>query len=68
MVLIDPKPTNYMMTPENAIPVIPYTAEFTQMDLNGKESQKDMHLLQLISELEEIKDLEDVRPALQSKF
>jgi TFIIF-interacting CTD phosphatase-like protein len=29
MVLIDPKPTNYMMTPENAIPVIPYTAEFT---------------------------------------
>ena len=29
MVLIDPKPLNYMMTPENAIPVIPYTAEFS---------------------------------------
>jgi TFIIF-interacting CTD phosphatase-like protein len=64
MVLIDPKPTNYMMTPENAIPVIPYTAEFSQVDLNGKETIKDMHLLQLISELEDIKDLEDVRPAL----
>ena len=56
------------MTPENAIPVIPYTAEFSQVDLNGKETVKDMHLLQLISELEDIKDLEDVRPALQQKF
>jgi hypothetical protein len=34
------------------------------VDLKGKETIKDMHLLQLISELEDIKDLEDVRPAL----
>ena len=38
------------------------------MDISGKETIKDMHLLQLINELEEIKDLEDIRPALQSKF
>jgi hypothetical protein len=38
------------------------------MDIGGKETIKDMHLLQLINELEEIKDLEDIRPALQSKF
>jgi hypothetical protein len=38
------------------------------MNIDGKEPTKDMHLLQLINELEEIKDLEDIRPALQSKF
>lgn len=38
------------------------------MDIDGKKTVKDMHLLQLINELEEIKDLEDIRPALQSKF
>jgi TFIIF-interacting CTD phosphatase-like protein len=59
--LLDPKPINFMMTPENSIPVVQYNAEYL-----GKE--KDPHLLTLIEELEDIKDLEDVRPALSEKF
>jgi len=60
-VLLDPKPVNYMMAPENSIPVFEYTAEFNT-------DNQDNHLLNLIEELEEIKDLEDVRPALKEKF
>ena len=27
-VLLDPKPTNYMMAPENSMPIIEYTADY----------------------------------------
>lgn len=61
-VLLDPKPINFMMTPENSIPIFEYTAEYQNKD------DKDMHLLSIIEELDDIKDLEDVRPALAQKF
>ena len=32
-ILLDPKPVNYIMTPENSMPVFEYTAEFD----GGKE-------------------------------
>ena len=57
-ILLDPKPTNYMMTPENIIPVHPYTAE------NPEDGFKDEYLLSIMQELDELKDLEDVRPTL----
>ena len=63
-VLLDPKPINFMMTPENAIPVFEYTAEYQ----SKSDQDKDGHLLGLIEELEEIKDLEDVRVALAEKY
>jgi len=58
-ILLDSNAVNYMMTPDNSLPVFAYTAEY-----EGKENEKDVHLSQLIEELEELKDLEDVRPAL----
>lgn len=39
--LLDPNPLNFMMTPENGVPVLPYTAEY---DTQGS----DGHLLDLI--------------------
>ena len=63
-VLLDPKPINFMMAPENSIPVFEYTAEYT----SKAQDDKDPHLLDLIDELEEIKDLEDVREALSEKY
>ena len=59
---MDPRPINFMMTPENAIPVVGYNPEY-QTQSNMKD--KDPYLLTLIEELEELKDLEDVRPVLQ---
>ena len=46
-----------MMTPENVIPIFEYTAEY-------ESQEKDPHLLNIIEELNEIIDLEDIRPAL----
>ena len=62
--LLDSKPTNFMMTPENAIPVFEYTAEYQSKSADDK----DRHLLALMEELDEIKDLEDVRVALSEKY
>jgi len=60
-ILLDTKPTNFMMTPENALPVFEYTAEYAQ-------KEKDSHLLSIIEELKELHDLEDVRPALKERY
>ena len=65
-VLLDSKPTNYMMTPENAIPIVPYTAEYVEDE--ERKSRGDNFLVTLTEELEEIKDLEDIRPTLQQKY
>ena len=62
-VLLDPKPINFMMTPENSIPVTEYTAEYTLA-----KGETDGTLLNIMDELEDIKELEDVRPALAQKF
>jgi len=71
--LLDPKPSNYMMTPENCIPLLEYTAEsLDPKHLEGYEGNveagKDTHLLELIQELEELKDIEDIRPLLHQKY
>lgn len=60
-VLLDPRPINYMMTPENCIPCSEYNAEFDTQN-------SDSTLLLMMDELEEIKDLEDVRPFLKEKY
>ena len=63
-VLVDPKPPNYMMTPDNAIPIGSYNAE----DLDEGKGMLDPSLLTLIEQIEEIKELEDVRPTLRENF
>lgn len=49
-----------MMTPENAIPVLEYGANFP----TKADEENDPYLLTLIEEIDEIKDFEDVRPVL----
>ena len=61
---MDPKPTNFMMTPENCLPVFAYTADYSP----NTEDEKDPHLLNLIDELETLKHADDVRPILAKKF
>lgn len=43
-IILDPKPVNYIMTPENSMPVMEYTAEYA----SGKNDLTDQHLLGLI--------------------
>lgn len=71
--LLDCKRENYMLTPENCIPISEYTAEsMDPIHLEGYEGNveaaKDEFLLDLIAELEDYKDLEDVRPVLHKKY
>lgn len=63
-VLLDSKPINFMMTPENAIPVMEYNANFA----SEEDEKSDDYLMTLMEELDEIKEFEDVRPVLQSRY
>ena len=63
-ILLDPRPINFIMTPENGYPVVPYSAEFQNLN-NGP---KDEFLLSLIDELEKLKKVDDVRPYLDEQF
>lgn len=68
-ILLDPKPSNYMMTPENCLPVLEYTAEgIKPQTLGDDDDNRDPYLLSVIQELDEIKDLEDVRPTMHEKY
>lgn len=72
-ILLDSKAQNYMMTPENCIPISEYTAESVDpKQLEGYagnvDPEKDTFLMQLVNELDEYKDLEDVRPVIHKKY
>jgi hypothetical protein len=45
-VLLDPKPMNFILNPDNGIPIVEYSAEFLMP--NG---QKETYLLGLMEEL-----------------
>lgn len=62
-VLLDPNPVNFIMAPENGIPVVPYQAN---EDLN--HTDKDQYLLTLIEDIEELKKQQDVRPYLRETY
>jgi len=58
-VLADPDSLNFAMTPENGLPIMPYKGE------NFNESEeKDAYLLTVIDEIEELRQMADVRPYL----
>ena len=61
-VLLDPKSTNFILSPENGIPVLAYSAE---MDMTG---EKDPYLLSLIDEIEELSKMDDVRPYIEKTY
>jgi hypothetical protein len=53
-----------MMTPENVIPVMEYTAQYAPTT----EEDKDHTLLELMEEIDQLKELSDVRPSLAKRF
>jgi TFIIF-interacting CTD phosphatase-like protein len=67
-ILMDPKMTSFILTPDNGYPVMPYTAEYDKVGPGGIEIEKDEYLKMIIDELEYMKNLPDVRPYLQESF
>jgi len=51
------------MAPENALPLVPYTAEHVALD-----GEKDTYLLTIIEELEELRAEKDVRNILDERY
>lgn len=62
--LLDTKPLNFILNPDNCIPCEKYTADYMYSD----PTIKDDFLLQLIDDLEEFKAADDVRPLSRKKF
>ena len=54
---------NFILSPENGLPVIPYTAEF-DMETDGK----DPYLLGIKDIIEELIKLEDVRSYIKESY
>lgn len=61
---MDPRPFNFIMTPENGYPVVPFNAEY----VSKSGQQKDDYLLSMIEDIKDLKKLEDVRPYLDEQF
>lgn len=55
-ILFDPKPLNFILTPENGLPCVGYSAE---LDI------KEDYLLTIIDEIKYLAELEDTRPYLE---
>ena len=60
-ILVDPKSTNFIMTPDNGYPAVPYSAEYENV---GDKNQKDEYLLAMCDEFDHMMTLDDVRPHL----
>jgi TFIIF-interacting CTD phosphatase-like protein len=63
-VLVDPRPLNFILTPENGYPVVPFNAEFE----NPSDLLKDEYLLSVIEDLEAVRKEDDVRGWLDEMF
>ena len=62
--ILDTKPLNFILNPDNSIPCEPFTADYSYTDPN----LKDTFLDQLIDDLEEFKEVDDVREMSREKF
>ncbi len=62
-VLADPDTLNFAMTPENGLPIMAYKGENFVDD-----GSKDDYLLTVIEEIEELKEMEDVRTYLDQQY
>lgn len=63
-VIFDPRPLNFIMTPDNGFPIVPYTAEFENPD----QVVKDEYLLSVIEDLKTLRKEDDVRSWLNESF
>ena len=61
-VLADSKHINFLMTPENGLPIFPYEAQ------ENYQGDKDVTLLTFIEEIEDLRKMPDVRPYLESNY
>jgi hypothetical protein len=62
-VLLDPNPLNFMLAPENGMPVIPYTAE-----VDSGKGPKDDYLLGMLEHIKELEKAEDARVYLREHY
>ena len=62
--LLDTKPLNYILNPNNVIPCEEYTADYMYSD----SKLKDIFLTMLMEDLEEFKNADDVRKLSRDKF
>jgi hypothetical protein len=58
-VLLDPKLTNFILSPDNGIPAIEYNAE-----IELPSYKNDPYIGSLIEEIKSLMKMEDVRPQL----
>jgi hypothetical protein len=62
-VLLDPNPLNFMLTPENGLPCVPYNAE-----LHTVGSEKDEYLIGMTEHILELSKQPDVRLYLREHY
>ena len=62
--MIDPRPINFILTPENGYPIVPYNAEF---GMSGGEGQ-DEYLVGVMADLDTLRKETDVRGWLNDAF
>ena len=62
-VLADTDALNFAMTPENGLPILPYRGEN-----HNDNDEKDEYLKSVITELDELRTLPDVRPYLEEQY
>lgn len=62
-IILDPNPLNFMLSPENGLPIVGYNAE-----LHTAGQSKDEYLIGVTLILKEILALQDVRPYLRDNY
>ena len=62
-VILDPNPLNFMLSPENGLPLVGYNAE---MHTPGQE--RDEYLIAVTQIVKELAELDDVRPYLRDSY
>lgn len=61
-ILLDPLPMNFLLSPENGLPAIPYNAEMEHPD------EEDNYLQYIQSVIDQYIEMEDVRPELKEQY
>ena len=64
-ILLDPNPINFMLSPENGLPIVAYNAE-----LHTAGTDKDEYLIGMTDIIKEIVSIpgDDVRPYLRENY
>lgn len=63
-VLIDPHPLNFILTPDNGYPMLPYTAEYA----TPEGGARDDYLMSVVDDIETMRKEKDVRAWLNREL